>query len=321
MNVMITGGTGFIGSYTTRFLAEAGDNVVCYDLMPDGNSLDRVLTPEQRARVTIVPGDVTDSVAVMRVLSEHKIDTVVHLASLLSPASDANPHLAVRVNTESLLHMFEAVRILGLRRVVWASSVAVFGDASAYPPGPIADDAPHKPGGVYGATKSLNEFLAQHYFERFGVDNIGLRYTIVYGFARMRGASAFASELLVKPALGEPGVVTYADALLDWQYVEDAALATVRAVKAETPTKTRVFNTGGVLATGRDVAKIVQAVLPDSDLTFEAGQMMNTTFPAYDISGAEAELGYVPQFDLRAGVTRTLNDIRAAAGLPLLAAV
>ncbi len=318
MRVLITGGTGFIGAYVTRSLAAEGHSVVCYDLLPDGNSLDRVLTAEQRAQVEVLQGDSTDAVAMLRVLSERRIDTVVHLASLLSPASDANPHLALRVNSESLLHVFEAARILGLRRVVWASSVAVFGDASLYERLPLPDDAPHKPGGVYGATKSLNEFMAQHYFKTFGVDNIGLRYTIVYGYARMRGSSAFASELLVKPALGEPGVVAYADAPMDWQYVEDAAQATVLAVKKEGPTRTRVFNTGGVIATGRQVAAIVKELLPDCSLTIEPGKLMGVDMPSYDISGAAEELGYRPAFDLRAGVIRTMNDVRAAAGLPPL---
>lgn len=318
MHVLITGGTGFIGAYTARMLAAEGHRVVCYDLLPDGNSLDRVLPEALRSHVKIVQGDVTDAVALLRAISEHEIDTVVHLASLLTPASAANPLLALRVNCESLIHVLEAARILKLRRVVWSSSVAVFGEAAAYTELPLPDTAPHKPNTVYGATKSLNEFLAQHYFESFGVDSIGLRYTIVYGNARMRGASAFASELLMKPALGEAGVVAFADAVLDWQFVEDAALATVLAVKHPTATKTRVFNTGGVLATGREVASIVQEILPESQLTLEPGQLLGIELPAYDLRGIEAELGYVPQFDLRRGVIQTIQDVRHTAGLPVL---
>jgi nucleoside-diphosphate-sugar epimerase len=315
MKVLVTGGTGFIGAYVTKSLVQQGHQVVCYDLMPDGNSLDKVLGDKMKSEVTILRGDVTDPVGFFRAAGESHAEVVIHLASLLAPASDANPRLALKVNCGSLLDIFEIAKTLGIKRVVWASSIAVFGDRSRYADKPLSDSAVHFPMQVYGATKSLNEFMAQYYFKNFGLDNIGLRYTIVYGYARMRGASAFASELLVKPALGQPGVVPYADACLDWQYVEDAATVTVMAALREGSTETRVFNTGGILGTGREVAKIVQKLIPDAKLTLQPGTMMGMEFPRYDVSGAAVELGFRPQYDLRTGVFRTINDIRREAGL------
>lgn len=316
INVLVTGGTGFIGSYLTRSLVEAGHRVVCFDQIPAGNSFDQVIPDELKQQVTVIAGDVTDAIAMAKTIREHDIETVVHLATLTIPASNADPRRALYVNCQSFIELLELARLLPLRRVVWASSVAVFGDRSLYGDQPIPDDALHKPTTIYGATKSLNEVMAQHYFDEFGVDNIGLRYTIVYGHGRLRGASAFAAQMLQSAALEQPTVVPYADQMMDWQYVEDAAGVTLAAVEAKEPTKTRVFNTGGIRATPRQAAEVIRELLPGVELTIQPGQFGKRLYPDFSVAGAEQELGYKSKFDLAEGIRRTINSIRQQAGLP-----
>src|SRR5699024_10292982 len=119
--------------------------------------------------------------------------------------------------------LFDAARAAGLRRVVWASSVAVFGPSSIYPPGPLADDAPHRPATVYGSCKSLCETLALRAHRVDGLDVVGLRLSVVYGAGRLRGYMSYPSHLLRAAAAGEAVHIPYGPQRLHWQHVEEVA--------------------------------------------------------------------------------------------------
>ena len=176
MAYLITGGMGCIGSYVIRDLLNAGEKIIVYDFIQDLTIPRMVLTEEQLEQFTFVQGDITDLPHVLRTVQEHQIDRIIHLASWQVPACDANPPQALKIVCEGTINMFEAARIFGLKRVVWASSVAVFGSPEDYNYQQIENDAPHYPKFIYGACKSMNERYAAHYFDNYGVDTIGLRF-------------------------------------------------------------------------------------------------------------------------------------------------
>ena len=119
--------------------------------------------------------------------------------------------------------------------------MAVFGSPEDYHFQPIDNDAPHFPKFIYGACKSLNERYATHYFNEYGVDTIGLRFTAVYGVGRTRGMSSFSTKLIENVALGHPAVVPFGDDTIDWQYVEDVSRSIVMSCTCP-PTKTHAFS-------------------------------------------------------------------------------
>ena len=240
MSVLVTGGTGFIGAYVVRRLLQAGEEVVTLDNLPS-NVINKVLTPEEISQVRFATGDVSSFRDVALATSENGVDRIIHLASLLHPASNENPPLAVQVNIQGQTTILEVAKLFGLRKVVWASSVVVFGSRDSHEERVLPNDASHHPVNLYGATKSFDEFLTNHYIEEWGIDALGLRFTVVYGPGRVRGASAFVNEL-VKPALGEPASVPFGDDVVDWQYVEDIAGLLAKAINLP-KTKTSVFNT------------------------------------------------------------------------------
>lgn len=319
MRVLMTGGTGFIGSYVARHLLARGDEVIAYDLLPDRNTLQRILAADEAARVEVVFGDVTDLPHLLATIKRVRPERLVHLAYLLTDACQANPPRALRVNGQGTINIFEAARALDVPRVVWASSIAVFGRRSVGPDGVVANDAPHDPATIYGACKSLNERYARHYARAYRLDLIGLRFPIVYGPGRMRGGGQFVHELIERPALGLPGRVPYAHELVSWGYVEDIAAAIVAALDAPAP-RTRIYTIGGAVATVAEAAEHVRAILPDADLTLEAAG--TTGLPArFDTAPAEAELGWAPQVPLAEGIRRTIaywqrQAGRAAPGAP-----
>lgn len=315
MIYLITGGTGFIGSYVARRLLAEEHEVIAFDYQPAGTSVEQVLTPDELARMQILQGDVTDLDHLLRVCKERRVERIIHLAYLLQSDSDANPVLAVKVNCEGTTNVLEVARQLGIPRVVWASSVSVFGRAGDYPYEFLPNDAPHHPLSVYGACKSLNEFLARHYFKRHGVDSVGLRFSLVYGVGRMRGGGQFATELINKPALGEKGVVANGDDLIDWLYVDDAARGVVLASQAP-QTKSRAFTMRGDLRTVREAAEYMRRLIPDADIELLPG-IMGFTWK-FDTTQLEQELGFRAQWSMEAGIRETANILRRRAGLPLV---
>src|SRR6266545_3403027 len=118
------------------------------------------------------PVDVTDRESIAGALERHSIDTVFHLAAILSAAGENDPMLAWRVNVEGLLNVLEAARERRLPRVLVPSSIAVFGERS--PRDYTPQDALLQPATMYGITKVAGEHLGNYYVRRFGLDVRGL---------------------------------------------------------------------------------------------------------------------------------------------------
>jgi nucleoside-diphosphate-sugar epimerase len=318
MNYLVTGGTGFIGAYVVRDLVQSGDRVVCFDIAPNAQLLTDVVPAEHLQRVTVVRGDVTEWSQLFHTLRAQRVDKVIHLASLLTSSSEANFPRALKVNCQGTNHIFEGAALLGLEKVVWASSVAVFGPRSLGPEGIVLNDAPQDPQTVYGACKSYNEQMALHYARKYDLDVIGLRFTLVYGYGKTetvaRGSGVgYLSELIDKPALGQgPCVVPYGDDQMDWLYVEDVARAVVLASQAGR-TRTKAFTVRGDLRPMREVFDYVRRLLPQAEMTLQPGRYRQTW--RFDGSATHDEIGYAPEVTIEEGIKRNINRLRQQAGL------
>ena len=302
MSYLVTGGTGFIGAYTIRDLLRRGEKVVSFDASPDLSIMGYALTEPEIEKTIRVFGDITDLPLILNTIKEHNVERIVHMASLQIPASDANPYFAVRVNCEGTANIFEACRIANIKRLVWASSIAVFGPPELYGNNPVLNDAPHHPVSVYGACKSLNEYLAKYYFEKHSIDSVGLRFTAVYGLGRVRGKSSFTTKMIEMAAKGEPYTVPYGDDVVDWQYVEDLAGLIVHTLDLPTTTKTRVFNTQG------DVRPVMDGVnylrkMKQAKLQIEGGKFGIAW--EFDTTPLRAEIGFEPRYSMEQGIERT----------------
>jgi nucleoside-diphosphate-sugar epimerase len=314
MAYLVTGGTGFIGSYIVRQLVHQGEKVIVFDLSPASQPLDQLLTPTEMAKVHIIQGDILDFPHLVRTVQEFEVDRIIHMAALMMQASAANPSLAIKVNCEGTNNLFELARILGLKKIVWASSAAVFGGRSKHPQEYLPNDAPQYPENVYSACKSFNENMAEHYFTAYGLDSNAPRFGHVFGLGQGVGLSAsWTEELVIKPALGRTGKVPLGDSLLNWLYVEDAARVTIMASKATKP-NVRAFNVSGGRCSLKEAADYVRELLPDTDITLEPGCAWAA--PGLDTKLTQEEIGFKPQWSIREALSEIVNTVRELHKLP-----
>lgn len=311
--VLVTGGTGFIGSYVAQDLLEQGHDVVAYDLSTDTDILQKLGIADD---VTVRRGDVTDPTDVVRAVRRTGSSHIVHLAALLTNTAAENPRAAMQVNIEGTNNVFETARTLDeqVERVAWASSAAAYAPPENYDDWVTEDDLVY-PDTLYGATKAYNEHQAQVYAAEFDVSSVAIRPTVAYGPYRETGGSAFLANIVEKPALGEPFSVEYGDQYIDWQHVADIAQGFRRAAfTPEEDLTQRVYNVRGELATVREAVETVEKIVPDADLTVsDEGELPWTQ--KLDMTKAREDLDYEPAYDLERGFRQYIDVLREEQGL------
>ena len=173
---LVTGGTGFIGSHLVRlFLAKGVGKVVVNSVSGNARSLADV-----RERLEFERGDVGIFTDVLRIVQKHQPQTIFHIGAMLAPACDESPESGIRANGLGTYHVLEAARSFGVCQVVFASSLSVFGGASAAG-ALVNDDSRTRPDTVYAAAKLFSENLGLCYRRLYGLDFRGIRLPNVNG--------------------------------------------------------------------------------------------------------------------------------------------
>ncbi len=305
MNVMLTGGYGFIGAWIIKALLARGDTVSVFDLKEDARRLRLILPESEVAKVTFVAGDVCDLNALNSTIASLQITHIIHLAGLQVPTCRVDPILGAKVNVLGTLAVFEAVKAAKdqVERLVYASSAAVYGSPDKYEPGSLSDDAMLKPSTHYGVFKICNEGNARIYFEDGGISSIGLRPWTVYGVGRDLGMTSEPTQAIKAVVLGRPYHISFGG-MTDFQYVSDVAGTFVNCLTR--PYRgAKSYNLRGVVATVEDFRKALIAVLPEAEKMVTVGTTQIAI--AYDLSdeALERDLGPMPKTPLVEGIRET----------------
>jgi nucleoside-diphosphate-sugar epimerase len=310
VRVLLTGGFGCIGCWILRNLLDRGDQAWVYDLKEDHRRLRLVLTAEELRQVPFIQGDVTDLTKLREALHAHQITHVVHLAGLQVPVCRADPLLGARVNVLGTLAVLEAVRQSQgqVKRLVYASSAAVFGPPGAYAPGPLADDVLLTPQTHYGAFKCCNEANARIYFQDHGLSSIGLRPWTVYGVGRDFGMTSEPTKAIKSLALGRAYHITYGG-WQDLQWVDDVAKTFVRCLEAPYH-GAKSYNMQGEVVDLPHFHKALCEVDPAAARLITHGDRQITIAYNLDDAALRADLGPIPHTPLVNGLERTLEHFR-----------
>ena len=312
MSVLVIGGTGFIGPRLIRRLVARGEDVVCMDLNPFAASLTDVAL-----RAPVIRGDVTRFEDVMRAVIEAKPERLINLAYGLG-AGEGNPHQVMRLDVLGMDNCFEAARLGGVRRVVYASSIAVSGQQSHFGDRPVNENDPTYGTSQYAVHKIFNEFQAKKFIKNYGMSITGVRPANVTGPDKVRGSTDHV-QIMTEAARGKPVRLPKKGLMRLLVHVEDMAEVFTRVLLADAP-RHDLYNSGGIPASLGELADIVRGFLPDAQITFdqEGGREESGNY-LVDNSRLAEEFG-IEYPGLHTRVLEVINDVRRQEGLPLVTA-
>jgi len=308
MSIFIIGGTGFIGRRLIPLLARQGEEIVCMDINPQTANYG-----DYGKQVRVVRGDITQFDDVVAQMAAAKPSRVVNLAYLLG--SEHPPRFAFKLNILGMDNCFEAARILGVNRVVYASSLAVSGEQKFYGDRIVTEDDFRHGHVQYAMHKIFNEWQAQDYREKHGMEITAIRPANVTGNDKIVG-SVDHVFCITTPARGKPVSFPYKDAMRCPIHVDDIAEVFARVVMNDKP-KHWIYSTGGAAISLGDLADIVRGFLPDAQISFEnetGGKELSGNY-LIDNSRLIEEFG-VQYRPYRERVLQIINEVRAEEGLP-----
>ena len=305
MRVIVTGGAGFIGSWTVEVIVNNGHEVFVVDDLSTGD-------PKNLSRVTgkaeMIMCDVSDFRSVNEIFHRVRPDAVVHLAAIVSVDEVAeDPMRGFEVNVRGTLNLLEVAREYGAERFVYASSAAVYGDPVKLP---ITEEHPTRPKNVYGATKLAGEALVNAYRGNYGLPTVVLRYFNVYGPRMRPGPYSGVIRKFIEAILGGEPITIFGDGeqTRDFVYVEDVARANLVALESGA---TGVYNIGtGVPTKIIDLAHTIMEVAgKEVPIIYADTRPGDIRYSYADISRAKEELRWYPKTGLKDGLRKTFEEL------------
>jgi len=304
MNVLLTGGAGYVGSHVVRALAAAGHTPVVYDNLANGHRA-------AAGRAAFVQGDVADKATLLGAMRDHAVEAVIHLAAFIEAGeSVVKPDKYFRNNTIIGMTLLDAMRQAGVRKMVFSSTAAVYGTPRR---APIEETDRLDPINPYGASKLCVELMLRGYAPAYGMGFVSLRYFNVAGADPAGGIGEDHSPethlipLILQVPLGKrPSIKILGQdydtpdgtCIRDYIHVCDLADAHVLALSAIEPGQAKAYNLGN--GEGFSVKEVIDACRTVTGATIPAEQAERRPGdpPRLVASSAKAiaELGWRPKY-------------------------
>jgi UDP-glucose 4-epimerase len=296
MNILVTGGSGFIGRNIVKLLKEEGNTVATLDIKDKNSIADYHIMSDLRNLHMV-----QDACKGM--------DYVFHLAAVTSPPEFENPlGEGYSVNVLGTYNVLAASAVNGVKRVILASSSSVYGSTSK----PSREDSSSDSfSNLYPLSKKINE-ITTYFFFNHNLETVSLRYFNTYGIGEnSKGAYSSVIWKFIESIKSEKQPEIYGDGRQsrDFIYVKDTATASVLAMKKGKPGET--YNVGtGITTDFNEIFNIVKTV---TGFKGEARHVPNPlksyqNFTQADLSKARDELGFLPEYDIAKGVTEILES-------------
>ncbi|MGD0080625.1 MAG: SDR family oxidoreductase [Methanoregula sp.] len=304
MKYVITGGCGFIGSHIVDFLAQRGDEVVIIDDLSSG-TLENIIRLHNSGAVTFVSGSVTDPVLLKNTFSG--ADGVFHEAAITSvQQSLRDPVHTHEVNSTGTLNILLAARDSGIKKVVFASSAAVYGDSPALPKREDMLPAPLSP---YAITKITGEYYCSVFSSLYGLPTLCLRYFNVFG-DRQDPHSEYAAVIpkFITRMLNNESPVIFGDGqqTRDFVFIDDVVRANILGMESSIE---GIFNIAGGEQISLNVLvgllrDLTGSTLDPQYIPPRKGDILHSVA---DVSRARSKLKFAPEYSIKQGLAKTLD--------------
>lgn len=310
--ILVTGALGQIGSELTMELRKiyGNDNVVASSRrMKEGQ--EKVI---ESGPFEIV--EVTNAEQIADVVKKHEVNTIVHLAALLSAVGEQKPNQAWDINMNGLYNVLEVAREKNCA-VFTPSSIAAFGPST--PKEKTPQDTIQRPGTMYGVTKVAGELLCDYYYKKFGVDTRGVRFPGLISYETLPGGGTtdYAVHIYYE-ALKQKKYTSFIQegTLMDMMYMPDALNAIISLMEAN-PDKLihrNAFNITAMSFAPEDIAAEIKKHIPEFEMDYDVDpvrQAIADSWPdSLDDSAAREEWGWDPKYDLSSMTVDMLEKLK-----------
>ncbi|GAA0466853.1 L-threonine 3-dehydrogenase [Alkalibacillus silvisoli] len=309
--VLVTGSLGQIGSELTMALREqyGTDNIIATDI----REVDSPVVTEGPFETL----DVMQAQEIHDLANKHQVDTVIHLAALLSAKAESNPQLAWNLNMNGLMNALEVARELDAK-LFTPSSIGAFGPTT--PKDLTPQLTIQRPNTMYGVNKVAGELLCDYYFKRYGVDTRGVRFPglISYVTEPGGGTTDYAVEVYYE-ALKNKQYTSYISkgTHMDMMYMPDAVKAIIDLMEAD-PSKLvnrNAYNVTAMSAAPEHFEDAIQKHIPEFTLDYEVDPVRQTIADSWpnsiDAAKAKEEWGFNVDYDINRMTEDMLNKLKA----------
>jgi nucleoside-diphosphate-sugar epimerase len=317
MNVMVLGGSGMFGRKTVLHMLKDKEieNVVSVDIAPPPKWAMEQISKYSK-KFHFVRGNVADLEDILNAMKICPIDGIVNWAFVMDLQElNSNPRLSTKVNALGMCNAFEAARLMGAKRVVYASSMTVYGPYELYGDKEIGEDVTLSPNSSYAVCKRLAEIIAAQYSQQYGIQFTGVRPTIGYGHGG-RSPAQMWSDMPSVVAVGKPyRMETDGNMAVSLVSADDLAIFTTMLIKTKSSPHP-VYNVGTPLTNFEDVAAMVKKYIPKAVIEFGNKEPAMPRRKPLNISSARAKADFGFEcMPLKKAILIHINDARLEAGL------
>ena len=328
MTILITGGTGWVGTGLAHRLVERGEDLILFDIAPQ---IERVA--DIKKNIKVVQGDQAVWPEVLNVFKENNVEGIFHLG-MISLIPDANAWTVYEKNVAGIMNVLEAARLFGVKRVVFTSTMSTYNQG--IPTETITDETLQRPSSIYGVSKLCGELIGRFYRKKFDLDFRCLRYPQITGPSNVVNQGVkidrFTSDLAKKDqyigwmmqsaALGRPAEFSVSeDHKLPVLYYEDALRAPIMLYDApKEQIETVCYNVVGVFPslTAREVELTIKKFVPEAQFTYKPDPWVLDFYQGinnFDDSRAREEWGWQPLYgDFEKIVADFIKKVRSQPG-------
>jgi len=295
MSILITGGTGFLGTALANQLVHKDyQNIILLDLKPNYALLSNI-----RKKVNIVEGNITDWNFLKKLFEEYKITDIFHLAAIASSSKvNEDPGLGFKVNDIGTINLLELSKLFNINRFIFASSIATFGPEAVEP---VKEEYCQRPKNLYGITKLVGELAGLYYQREYGLDFRAIR------LPRLVNPGRSGEGVVVYPSLMIEEAVTKGNYELELEenfrvpiiFIKDAVNAFYKLYNSKN-IQTKIYNISGLIPTAKEIVENIHKYLPNSSIKFSSNPIKShLPIPLkYDDSKIKAEIGWEIEYTL-----------------------